>query len=61
MQAIMRRFPSSDDLQRNKGKLAGFAAGVIVPLIIVALFQVAYTGYGLSEDPTPATVIYPNF
>lgn len=61
MQAILRRIPSTDDLTRNRGKIGGFAAGVIGTLVLAAFIQVAYTGRGLSEEPAPAPVIYPNF
>ena len=61
MQAILRRFPSQDDLERNRFKSAGVAAGVVVPLVVAAFFHVTLTGYGLSEEPTPPPVIYPNW
>jgi len=61
MQAILRRIPTAEDLSRNSAKIGGFAAGALGTLVIVLFFQVLYTGYGLSEDPTPAPVIYPNF
>ncbi|MEL6643923.1 MAG: hypothetical protein AAFQ79_08315 [Pseudomonadota bacterium] len=61
MQAIMRRIPSQDDLHRNRAKLAGFGAGIVVPLAVAAFFNVTFTGYGLSEEPTPPPVIYPNW
>lgn len=61
MQAILHRFPTSEDLQRNQAKIAGFAAGLVVPLVVAAFFHVTFTGYGLSEDPTPPPVIYPNW
>jgi hypothetical protein len=32
-----------------------------VPLVLVALFIVIYTGYGFGEVPGPRPPIYPNF
>jgi uncharacterized membrane protein YkvI len=61
MQAILSRLPDSDSFHRNRGKIAGFAAGVVVPIVVVLFFQVLYTGYGIGETPVPPAPIYPNF
>ena len=64
MDAIMRRLPipTAEGLDRNKAKIAGFAAGLLLPLVVVSVFLVGYSGYGLSETPTqPAAPVYPNW
>lgn len=61
MRRLSRLVPTAEDLDRHKGKIAGFIAGVAVPLVLVALFTVLYTGYGLSETPVRPAPIYPNF
>jgi hypothetical protein len=61
MRRLARLLPTAEGFERNKAKIAGFAAGVVVPLVVVALFTVLYTGHGLSETPVPLPPIYPNF
>lgn len=61
MRRLARLVPTADGLDRNKAKIAGFVAGVVGPLVLVALFTVIYTGYGLSETPVSRPPIYPNF
>lgn len=61
MRRLARLVPTADGLDRNKAKIAGFVAGVVVPLVLVALFTVIYTGHGLSETPVSLPPIYPNF
>lgn len=61
MRAILRRVPSADDISRNSAKIGGFFTGIVLPLILAALFVVAYTGHGLGESPAPPPAIYPNF
>jgi hypothetical protein len=61
MQAILARLPDSESFRRNRGKIAGFAAGVVVPILVVLLFQVIYTGHGIAETPVPPPPVYPNF
>ena len=61
MQAILARLPDADAFRRNRAKIAGFAAGILVPVILVLLFQVIYTGHGIGETPVPHPPVYPNF
>ena len=61
MRRLARLLPTAEGLDRNKAKIAGFAAGIVVPLVLVALFTVIYTGHGLGETPVPLPPIYPNF
>lgn len=61
MQAILDRLPTQDSLHRNRGKIAGFIAGIVVPLVVAAFFTVIFTGHGLWAEPPAPPVIYPNF
>lgn len=61
MQAILARLPDADTFHRHRAKIAGFAAGVVVPIVLVLLFQVIYSGYGISETPVLPPPVYPNF
>ena len=47
--------------ERNKVKLAGFAAGVVLPIVVTALVTVTYRGYGLGEDVPQITPVYTMF
>ena len=61
MEAITRRMPSRETLERNRGKIAGFAAGVLGPVVAVMLFMALWTGEGLAPDPAPSSAtIFPN-
>ncbi|MDU8943216.1 hypothetical protein [Ovoidimarina sediminis] len=60
MQAILRRLPTSEQIERNKAKLAGFAAGIVVPIVAVLFFDAVRTGEGLYQPPSEPVVIYPN-
>jgi hypothetical protein len=61
MQAILARLPDPDSFRRHRGKIAGFAAGLVVPVVLALLFQVIYTGYGIGETPVLPQPVYPNF
>ena len=61
MRRLSRLLPTAEGIDRNKAKIAGFAAGVVGPLMLVALFTVIYTGHGLWDSPPPVPPIYPNF
>jgi hypothetical protein len=61
MQALLSRLPDADSFHRHRGKIAGFAAGIIVPIVAALFFQVVYTGHGIGETVVPPTPIYPNF
>lgn len=61
MRRLARFLPTADGIARNRAKIGGFAAGIVLPLIVAGLGIVAYTGQGLSETaPVAAEVIYPN-
>ena len=61
MQAIIRRLPTQDTIERNKPKIAGFVLGIVVPIVGVMFFHAARTGEGLYEPPNAErTIIYPN-
>jgi hypothetical protein len=63
MRRLARLLPTSEGIARNRAKIAGFAAGIVLPLIVAGLGIVAYTGQGLSETGTRASaeIVYPNF
>lgn len=61
MRRLSRLLPTAEGIYRNKAKIAGFVAGVVGPLMLVALFTVIYTGHGIFEQPVPLPPIYPNF
>ena len=52
--------PTSEQIERNKAKLAGFAAGIVVPIVAVLFFDAVRTGEGLYQPPSEPVVIYPN-
>ena len=60
MEAILRRMPTSEQIDRNKAKLAGFAAGIVVPIVAVLFFDAVRTGEGVFYTPSDPVVIYPN-
>ena len=47
--------------ERHKAKFAGFAAGLVVPLVVLSLFTVSYRGYGLGENPPQPAQVYTAF
>jgi hypothetical protein len=61
MRRLANLLPTAEGIARNRAKIAGFAAGVVGPLLVVALFIVIYTGHGILEQPVPLPPIYPNF
>lgn len=61
MEAIMRRLPTAEGIGRNRGKIAGFAFGVLAPLLLAGVLVTAYTGHSLFITPPPPTPIYPNW
>ena len=46
---------------RNKVKVAGFAAGMVLPIVISALVVVTYRGYGWGENPPQIAPVYTSF
>lgn len=62
MQAITRRLPTAEQIDRNKAKLAGFAAGIAGPLVLALFMGVVYTGESAFVEPRPdETPVYPVF
>ena len=67
MDAILSRIPTADAIQswfqRNRGKIAGLAAGTVGLWVVTTFLLVAITGVPLGGerlDPD-RTVVYPNF
>ena len=61
MQAIWRRIPDQDTIDRNKPKIYGFIFGVVAPVMGVMFFHAVRTGEGLYQPPeVERAVIYPN-
>ncbi len=60
MQALLRRIPTAEQIDRNKSKIAGFTAGLVVPIVAVLFVHAVRTGEGLYEPPREPVVIYPN-
>ena len=61
MRRLASLVPTAEGIDRHKAKIAGFAAGVVAPLMLPALFIVIYTGHGITETPQPLPPIYPNW
>ncbi|MEL7025778.1 MAG: hypothetical protein AAGO57_00920 [Pseudomonadota bacterium] len=61
MDAIYNRLPSLDSLQSVAPKLAAFAMGGLVTLMLGLLVSVIYTGTGFGQAPAPVEQIYTNF
>lgn len=61
MRRLARVLPTPAGIARNQAKIAGFAFGVLAPLMLAALFIVAYTGHGLWVTPVSPPPVYPNF
>ena len=47
--------------ERNKAKIAGFAAGVALPIVVSAIVVVTYRGYGWGEDVPQIAPVYTLF
>jgi hypothetical protein len=61
MRRLARLVPTAEGIARNRAKIAGFVAGIVAPLVLVALFTVIYTGHGLFVQPEALPPVYPNF
>ncbi len=60
MDAIWRRIPAQDAIDRHKPKIYGFLFGIAVPVMGVMFFHAVRTGEGLYQPPeTERTIIYP--
>ena len=61
MQAIWRRIPEQEAIDRHKPKIAGFVVGIVAPIMGVMFFHAVRTGEGLYQPPdVERVVIYPN-
>ncbi len=56
-----RYIPTSETIHRRRGAIAGFVAGVFVPLVIAGLFLVSFRGYGIMDDPPRLEPVYTSF
>ena len=56
-----RYLPNSDTIHRRRGAIAGFVAGVFVPLALAGLFIVSFRGYGIADEPPQMAPIYTSF
>ena len=61
MQTITKKLPSTKDLYRRRGALAGFATGIFVPLVLVGLVLVSFRGYGIMDEAPAPPQVYTNF
>lgn len=61
MQAILRRIPSAEDIERNKAKIAGAVTGAFGTLAVMGLVHVSFTGVGLFEERPTQPPIYTDF
>ena len=59
--ALSERLPNTDTLHRRRGAIAGFAAGVFVPLVLAGLVLVSFRGYGITDEPPQMQPIYTDF
>ena len=55
------RLPDGDSIYRRRGAIAGFAAGLFVPLLLAGLVLVSFRGYGIADEPPEMPPIYTNF
>lgn len=53
--------PDPDWFVRHRAKLAGFAAGVLGPVLLALFVTVSLRGYGLGDDPPVPPQVYSNF
>lgn len=51
----------SDRVWQQRGKLLGFGAGVLLPLVLAGLFLVTQRGYGISDNPPTPPQVYTDF
>ena len=58
---ILERLPDAEALHRRRGAIAGFVAGIFVPLVLAGLLLVSFRGYGIADDPPQMPPVYTNF
>ena len=56
-----RRLPDPESFHRRRGAIAGFVAGVAVPLLLAGVFLVSFRGYGIADAPPVPPQVYTNF
>jgi hypothetical protein len=61
MRRLASLLPTTGAIVRNRARIAGFAFGVVAPLVLSAFVTVIYTGHGLSETPVAPAPVYPDF
>lgn len=55
----LSRLPA--DLHRRRAAVAGYVAGVAVPLMLAGLVLVAHRGYGIMDEPPQGPQVYTRF
>lgn len=58
---VFHRLPDAETLHRRRGAIAGFVAGVAMPLLLVGLVLVSVRGYGIADTPPTPPQVYTNF
>ncbi|MDD9976451.1 MAG: hypothetical protein OXQ30_01770 [Boseongicola sp.] len=58
---MLEKFPSVESLRRKRGAIAGFTAGVAVPLMLAGLLLVSFRGYGIMDDAPVPPQVYTSF
>ena len=58
---ILDRLPDAETVHRRRGAIAGFVAGIFVPLVLAGLLLVSFRGYGIADEPPQMPPIYTNF
>lgn len=55
----LARLPAA--LHRRRVAVAGYLAGIAVPLLLAGLVIVAHRGYGIMDDPPRGPQVYTSF
>lgn len=55
----LQRLPAT--LHRRRGAIAGYVAGVAVPLMLAGLLLVSHRGYGIMDAPPQGPQVYTGF
>lgn len=50
-----------ETLSRRRGAVAGYLAGIAVPLMLAGLVLVAHRGYGIMDEPPRGPQVYTSF